>query len=127
MRSDNTLILTSCSYNDLAKHSKVFNSSQLLDYLWIYLNPEDVRESYFVASNEVNAESQGSYDPFERVSTSWLRASVAEINTSIGLHIYRFQFVDRITGDSFSVYANYLMQREDEEKSYIYMKRDQSL
>ena len=123
MRADKTLILTSCSYTDLARHSKVFNPSQLVDYLWIYLNPEDVRESYFVQSATTTDESEGSYDPFERVSTSWLRASVAEINTSIGLHIYRFVFVDRIRGDSFSLYANYIIQREDEEKPYIYMNR----
>ena len=127
MTQDIMLTLTSCKYSDLAKHSKVINICELDYFLWVYLNPEYVRDAYFLCGSELADDPLTIYpDTFTRPSTSWIRVKVDDLNKDIGLHIYKFSFVDRTTGDSFSLYANYIIQRSDEEKPYIYMKRNEN-
>lgn len=125
MTQDTTLTLTSCKYSDLAKHSKVINVDELDYFLWIYLNPEYVRDSYFVCGSEMSNNPRITFhDTFTRPSTSWIRVKTSDLNKEIGLHTYKFLFADRITSDTFSLYANYIIQSDNQEKPYIYMKRD---
>ena len=127
MMTDNMLTLTSCKYSDLAKHSKVINIEELDYFLWVYLNPELVRDCHFVYGCEMSDEPVPTFpDTFQRPSTSWIRIKVDNLNTAIGLHIYKFMFANTMTDDVFSVYANYIIQRSNQEKPYIYIKRENS-
>lgn len=127
MTQDNVRTLTSCKYCDLAKYSTVMNVNELEYFLWVYLNPDDVRDAYFIGANEVTDEVPVPIfpDTFTRPSTSWIRMKTDNLNTKPGLHIYRFQFVNPHTDDTFSIYANYVIQRSDVNKPYIYMKRNE--
>lgn len=119
------LTLTSCKYSDLAKHSKVINVHELDYFLWVYLNPEEVRDAYFCYGCELSDNPLPTFpDTFKHASTSWIQIRTDHLNKEIGLHIYKFSFIDRTTGDSFSLYMNYIIQRSDQEKPYIYMKRE---
>lgn len=122
MMTDNMLTLTSCKYSDLAKHSKVINPCELDYFLWVYLNPEAVRDAYFNYACELSDDPVPTFpDTFRRASTSWIQIRSDHLNKEIGLHIYKFCFIDRYTGDEFSLYMNYIIQREDQDKPYIYM------
>ena len=125
---DNIFTLTASNYNDIAKHSKVVNVNELDYFLWVYLNPEDVRDAYFLSACEVIKPGQDAVttftDTFERKSTSWIQIKTDFINKKTGLHIYKLNFVNYTNDVTFSLYASYTIQRDDEEKPYIYMKRD---
>ena len=126
MMADNVLTLTTCRYKDLAKHSKVINIGEMDYYLWAYLNPEDVRDAYLLYGCELSDDPTTTYpDTFKWVSTSWIQVKVDDLNRHVGLHIYKLAFVNKITNDEFSLYFNYIIQRSDEEKPYLYMKRDE--
>ncbi len=128
MTQDNVLTLTSCKYKDLAKHSKVINVNELDYYLWVYLNPDDVRDAHFLGGRELtDGEPVITFpDSFVRPSTSWIRMKCDNLNKQPGLHVYKFTFVNRCTNDSFAIYANYIIQRSDVNKPYIYMKRNET-
>ena len=126
MTQDNILTLTSCKYKDLPKYSTVINSNELEYFLWVYLNPEYVRDATFISAQELTDDVPVITFPntFIRPSTSWIRMKTDNLNQKPGLHIYRFQFANPQTNDVFSLYANYVIQTSDVEKPYIYMKRD---
>ena len=125
MIQDDVLTLTSCKYSDLPKYSTVINVNEMDYFLWVYLNPEYVRDAYFLEAAELtNEEPVITFpDTFTRPSTSWIRMKTDNLNKKPGLHIYKFKFVVPSTDETFSLYANYVIQRSDVEKPYIYMKR----
>ena len=49
---DKIMSLNACTYEMLSKNSKVFNVDTNEYHLWIYLNPEDVRQAYFLGAEE---------------------------------------------------------------------------
>lgn len=119
--------LQSCIYKDLPKHSKVFNKDTLNYHLWIYLNPEDVRDAYFIRAEEIGVNADNSTifpDTFVRESQCWIRVNTSCINQSVGKHTLRFYFVDRYTDTDFSLYASYYIQDDNPDKPYVYMPQE---
>lgn len=117
--------LQACGYEDLAKHSKVFNLSTLNYHLWIYLNPETVREAYFYKAEEIGPEADNSRifeDTFQREGQCWIRVNMEYLNLKPGKHTIRLMFVDRYTDTDFSLYFSYIIQNDNPEKPYVYMK-----
>ena len=127
MVEEKAMVLEACRYDDLAKHSKVFNLAAIEYHLWIYLNPEDVRDCYFLKATEIgeNADNVNIYpDTFVRESQCWIRANTGYIGTETGKHTIKLWFVNRYTDVDFSLYVSYYIQNDNPEKSYVYMKQD---
>ena len=126
MTQDNVLTLTSCRYSELSRYSTVISKSELEYFLWVYLNPEYVRDALFLGASEVtDAEPVITFpDTFTRPSTSWIRMKTDNLNQEPGLHVYRLNFVYPCTNDTFSLYVNYVIQRSDLDKPYIYINRE---
>lgn len=125
-QEDKATTLQSCRYEDLAKYCKVFNLSTLDYHLWIYLNPETVRESYFYQAEEIGPEADNSKifeDTFQREGC-WIRVNMQYLNLKSGKHTYRLMFVERYTDTDFSLYFSYIIQDDSPEKPYVYMKPD---
>lgn len=125
---DKVMSLNACTYKDLPSNSRVFNSKTLDYYMWIYLNPEDVRGCQFVKAEEITygSASQDFYpDTFSRESQCWIRVTTHFIDTSIGNHIIRLYFVESVTGTEFSLYVSYYIQDDNPEKPYVYINEVQ--
>lgn len=123
---DKATTLQSCRYEDLAKHSKVFNLSTLDYHLWIYMNPEAVRDAYFYKAEEIGPDADNSKifeDTFIREGI-WLRVNMQYLNLKPGKHTYRLMFVERYSDTDFSLYFSYIIQDDNPEKPYVYMKED---
>ena len=123
---EKVMSLNACAYKDLPSNSKVFNSMTIEYYMWVYLNPEDVRGCNFLRAEEITlgADHQGFYpDTFSRESQCWIRVATKFIDTSIGNHVIRLYFVECATGTEFSLYVSYYIQNDDPEKPYVYMKK----
>lgn len=122
---DKIMSLQACRYEELPSYTKVFNSEAVEYHLWIYLNPEDVREAYFYKAEEIGPNADNSKifpDTFVRESQCWIRVNREYINNKPGKHIIKLSFVDRFTDADFSLYISYYMQVDDPEKPYVYMK-----
>lgn len=128
MIDDKITTLQSCSYDNLAKNCKVFNLSTLNYHLWIYLNPEDVRDAYFDKGEEIGKGADNSKifkDTFVRDGQCWIRANMDFLNLTTGKHTYRLSFIDRYTDTDFSLYISYIIQNDDPERPYVYMKEEE--
>ena len=129
MTKDAATTLQACIYEDLAKHSKVFNLTTLDYHLWIYLDPEMVRDAYFSEAKEIGLEADNSRifpDTFTREGTCWIRANMQYLNLKPGKHTIKLDFVERYTSTDFSLYISYFIQDDNPEKPYVYMKEDGS-
>lgn len=125
MVADNITSLVSCNYNDLPSNTKVFNLSTLDYHLWIYLDPDTVRDTYFIKAEEIGPEADNSTvfpDTYVRDSQCWIRVNSRQLNLSIGKHIIKLYFVDRYTDTDFSLYVSYYIQNDNPDKPYVYMK-----
>lgn len=126
MVADKIMQLESCRYDDLAKYSKVFNKEELEYHLWIYLNPEEVRNAYFYRAKEIGENADNSKvfpDTYVRESQCWIRVNTNYINTKAGKHTIKLMFVDRYTDTDFSLYVSYYIQDDNPEKPYVYMHK----
>ncbi len=121
---DKVMKLDACSYNDLAKNVKVFNTNSIEYHLWIYLNPEDVRDAYFIEAKEIGPNADNSRifaDTFQRESQCWIRVNRGYLGNKPGKHIIQLMFVDRYTDTDFSLYVSYYLQNDNPDKPYVYM------
>lgn len=125
MIEDHITSLEACKYDDLPKYTKVFHKSTLNYHLWIYLNPDDVRDTYFIKGLEIGPEADNSTifpDTFVRDSQCWIRVNTGFLNNKIGKHTLRLFFVNRYTDTDFSLYVSYYIQDDNPDKPYVYMK-----
>lgn len=128
MVADNIMMLEACKYDDLAKHTKVFNKNELEYHLWIYLNPEDVRDAYFDSAKEIGPDADNSRiypDTFTRESQCWIRANTDWLSASPGKHTFKLSMIDRFTDTDFSLYVSFYIQDDNPEKPYVYMHKDE--
>lgn len=128
MTEDNITMLRACKYEDLALNSKVFSASTVNYHLWIYLNPDEVRDAYFLGAEEIGPNAKGSMifpDTFKRESQCWIRVNIGYLSQIIGKHTIKLSFVDRYTDTDFSLYVSYYLQNDDPEKPYVYMTETQ--
>lgn len=126
-QKDKATTLNACVYEDLAKNSKVFNLTTLNYHLWIYLNPETVRDTYFYKASEIGPEADNSKifeDTFVRESQCWIRVNMQYLNLRPGKHTIKLDFVERYTDTDFSLYVSYIIQDDNPERPYVYMRKD---
>lgn len=120
------LQIDACEYKDIARNTPVLNLDQVEYYLWIHLGPEISSECYFYEAAELDKEHGPIIfpDSFVRKSPTWIKVKTDSLDKSPGLHIYRLSFVDRVTDDPFSLFFGYIIQDDNPDKPYIYMKRE---
>lgn len=125
---DKVMQLEACTYNELAKHSKVFNSNAVEYHLWIYLNPDDVRDTYFIGAEEIGPNADNSKifpDTFQRQGQCWIRVNRGYLGDNPGKHTIKLNFVDRFTDTDFSLYVSYYLQVDNPKRPYVYMHQEE--
>lgn len=128
MTQDKIMSLEASTYANLAKHNKVFNKSAIEYHLWIYLDPSDVRDAFFLGAKEIGPHADNSKlfpDTFVREGQCWIRANTEYLDLVAGTHIIKLSFVDRFTDTDFSLFVSYIIQDDNPEKPYVYMKEDE--
>lgn len=123
-----TSIITASQFNQLAKHTKIFNFQDFNGVVCIKLPmdfPRDVE-----LTNVVEFSTNSSIDFEEYVTRMehqpWLDIKSEALNMTNGQHIYGLMFQNPINGIPLTCWFSYIIQNADEVKPYIYMERDTS-
>ena len=126
MDNVNATILKASSFGELPKYTKVFNLKYAEETLWVNLRPSDVRDADFLGSEEVSVESseEPTEEPFIREGECWLKCRFDALNTSIGKHIIRLLFWNKVYKNEFSLYVAFYIQNDSPVKPYIYANKD---
>lgn len=120
-----TVKINSCPYGRLNENTPVFNLNQIEHDIFIYLEPEICRPlQLFQMDNIDSTESKEiSLSGFvEREGTCWLRIKSEILDLNGGQHVYKLSFVDSITNDVVPLFFSYIIQDDNPEKPYVYMK-----
>jgi len=123
---DFTLYLNASNYQDVATVSKVFNLSVIGDHdLWVVL-PYSLSPLYTITNiHERNGLVNIAPEDIFREG-SLIQIKSASINHNIGLHQYKISLQNNITSDVMDCYFQYIIQDDNPETPYIYMKREEN-
>ena len=128
MSNEKEIVVNACGYKDLAKNCKIYNKNELEYFTWIYLDPEDVRDATLLDVQEMNdgpTDFRYNHNVIQRKSTCWLRCITEFLNLLPGKHTYKISMINRVTDSVFSLYISYIIQDDNPDKPYKYMKEEQ--
>lgn len=113
-------------YRDLGSATPVWNLNQVNYYIWVKIPNEVARHSRLYAVKEINLEDQSEADisvsAFEQCSLVYIRIIAQILNMKVGKHTHKLEFVDTVTGDIFYLFFSYIIQNDNPDRPYVYMR-----
>lgn len=114
-------------YDNIPLHTKVINISTWEYDLWVHF-PEEISNAceLFQLDEVIPSKKECNWLHFidREPGRPWLKIISGILNKSAGQHIYKLSFIDRDTHDIVAVYFSYIVQDDNPDKPYIYMRRD---
>lgn len=117
--------LNACEYNKLNENTPVFNINEVGYHLYVHLNPDICRNlSLYEVEKIVTGESEKLNIPGDvnHDSICWLKIKFDSLSKEPGQHVYKLCFVNTCTSDTVFLYFSYIIQDDNPDKSYVYMK-----
>lgn len=116
--------IDACEYNQLNRHTQVFNINSIEYFMYIYLPPELVKNLQLFQVDKISP------DKFEipivgfidKDHSCWLKVKSEILSKSAGQHVYKLSFIDSCSRDIVPLYFSYIIQDDNPNKPYIYMK-----
>lgn len=119
-------IIQSSKFNAISKHTKIFNLCDLTDSISVKL-PDDFPRCAEL-TDLFDFDNNKSLD-FEEFVTRleqqpWIDIKTNSLDLANGQHIYKLTFERPDDSMTCSCWFSYIIQNANEEKPYIYMKRE---
>lgn len=130
MLQDNifTTVIQSCQLSNMPSYTKAYNSKDFSDIVCVKLPPAlprhmELCEIYNLnASEDVDFTDQVTRDEYK----PWVDISSSILDLTPGQHTYRMTFQDGFGSRlNATCWFSYIIQENNPEKPYIYMKRDE--
>ena len=131
MLQDNifTTVIQSSQLSDLPLHTKIYNSKDFDETVCVKLPPQMPRDMDLIDLYNLNvAEDVDFADQVTRAEhRPWIDISSSILDLSIGQHVYRmtFQSANPDCKLKATCWFSYIIQDNNPDKPYIYMKRDE--
>lgn len=121
-----TTVIQSCSLDSISYNTKVFNLANLSDTICIKLPEDFPRNVELVGVYNLEDNKKIDFEDYIRQTPyrPWVDIKQALLNTAIGQHIYKLEFTINDNCLGASCWFSYIIQDNNPEKPYIYMKRD---
>lgn len=118
------LICKAAPYSEVVTYRKVFNLNELQGTLHVQLPDEVVEDRCILlqVSDIEDLENSISSD-ISVFTTPWIDIPVSLLNKDSGIHTYLIKLAHGQTSDVLHVYFSYIVQDDNPDKPYIYMKR----
>lgn len=118
--------LDACNYNELSKHTKVYNINCIDQFVWIYLSPDICSHLDIFRIEEIVPSTQADVDGgcVSREGTCWIKLCSSGLSMLPGQHVYKITMLHRHTADLVPLYFSYILQDDNPEKPYVYMNKD---
>ena len=111
-----------CSHSEVNQHSVVFSKSALSEYIWVRL-PE-VSSNFIIDSIRCINPNTVILDLDNILMENiWLKLPIGLMDVSSGTKIYQMRFNHRLLNETLTLYFGYVIQDDNPEKPYVYMKR----
>jgi len=121
--------LVADTYDKLPEHGKVINFRTIEYFLWVKIPDYMSRDFRLVGVFEMcddydKAPSDCDITEFvtREKNRPWIKILTDKINQTVGFHLYKIELVNRFTDDVVSLYFSYIIQNDNPDRPYDYMK-----
>ena len=132
MTSEPVFTLNAVDHKDLAEHTEIFSIHDMEYYLWIQVDPHIAKNYRLYQIDEVGKKIKLDLNMRDFLQHEpgriWYKINSMFLNRDVGQHVYRMHFVC-VNGEpiTHSLYFSYIVQREDVDRPYIYMPKEDEL
>ena len=118
-----------CNYNELSKHTPIFNAKTLGTSISVYLKPEVARDLDLYQLDDISTDTvEVPVTGFvTRTNVCWFDILTSILDRTPGHHIYRMSLINkRNTQETVFQYFAYIIQDDNPNKPYVYMDKTNS-
>lgn len=122
-----TTVIQSCPLSKLPLHTRIYNSMDFSEIVCVKLPPQMPRDMVLIgiynlnASEELDFNDQVTRDEYK----PWIDINSSILDLTPGQHTYRLTFRKEECKLNATCWFSYIIQENNPEKPYIYMKRDE--
>ena len=123
-----TTVIQSAHMLDLSKYSQVFNIRNFADTICVKLPDDFPRDFEMVGLYNLETDKDIDFEDYveQIIYKPWVDFKKPVLDTSIGQHTYRMDFLKAGFNIGATCWFSYIIQDNNPEKPYVYMKRDDS-
>lgn len=122
-----TTVIQSSQLSEMPLNTKIYNSKDFSEIVCVKLPPQMPRDMDLIEIYNLNASED--VDFADQVSRAehrpWIDISSSILDLGIGQHTYRMTFAKEGCKLKATCWFSYIIQDNNPEKPYIYMKRDE--
>ena len=122
-----TTIIQSSKLDQLPLNTKIYNSKDFSDTVCIKLPPQMPRDMQLSEIYNLNASEDVDFTDFTTRDENrpWVDVQSSILDLTAGQHVYRMTFSKPECKLNATCWFSYIIQDNEPEKPYIYMKRDE--
>ena len=129
MLQDNifTTVIQSSKLTDLPLHTVMYNNKDFSDIVCVKLPSQMPRDMQLVEIYNLNSSEDLDFADFvtRDENKPWIDIQTSILDVSAGQHTYRMTFAKEDVKLTATCWFSYIIQDNNPEKPYIYMKRDE--
>ena len=129
MLQDNifTTVIQSSKLSDLPLHTVIYNSKDFSEVVCVKLPPQMPRDMQLIEIYNLNSSEDLDFTDFvtRDENRPWIDIQSSILDTTAGQHTYRMTFAKEDVKLTATCWFSYIIQDNNPEKPYIYMKRDE--
>lgn len=123
-----TFFIRTCEYAELSKYTIVINKYTTDRILWFSVTPQIAQKFTLYQIDEIRPTGPVEVDYSEKLEHDccnvWYQLMFDVLNQEPGQHIYRLHFINTSTKETVSLYFAYILQDDNPDTPYIYMKSE---
>ena len=129
MLQDNifTTVIQSSKLTDLPSHTVIYNAKDFSEIVCVKLPPQLPRDMQLAEIYNLNSSESLDFADFvtRDENRPWIDIQSSILDTTAGQHTYRMTFAKEDVKLTATCWFSYIIQDNNPEKPYIYMKRDE--
>ena len=121
-----TTVIQSSQLSDIPLHTKIYNSKDFSDVVCVKLPPQMPRDMDLIDIYNLNTSEELDFIDFvtRDENKPWIDIQSSILDVTAGQHVYRMTFGKEDCKLNATCWFSYIIQDNNPEKPYIYMKRD---
>ena len=121
-----TTVIQSSKLSDLPLHTVIYNAKDFSEIVCVKLPPQMPRDMQLIEIYNLNSSEDLDFADFvtRDENRPWIDIQSSILDVSAGQHTYRMTFAKEDVKLTATCWFSYIIQDNNPDKPYIYMKRD---
>ena len=122
-----TTVIQSCKLDQLPLNTVIYNSKDYSEVVCVKLPPQMPRDMDLIGLYNLHASEEVDFTDYvtREEHKPWVDIQSSILDLTAGQHVYRMTFAKEDCKLKATCWFSYIIQDNNPEKEYIYMKRDE--